>query len=109
AANEFTEKLKFASSKFDNLSMAFEKASANLVAMSNSNMDTAGYHQQVQSLTNNLKSLNEMYERELRDSASHLQSMNQFYESLSYTMKNFNESRSEERRVGKRASNRLYA
>jgi len=92
AANEFTEKLKHATSKFDNLSIAFEKASANLVAMSNSNTDTAGYHQQVQNLTNNLQSLNEMYERELRDSASHLQSMNQFYESLSYTMKNFNES-----------------
>lgn len=92
AANEFTEKLKYASSKFDNLSVAFEKASANLVAMSNTNTDTAGYHQQVQNLTNNLQSLNNMYERELRDSASHLQSMNQFYESLSYTMKNFNES-----------------
>lgn len=92
AANDFTEKLKNATLKFDNLSLAFEKASANLVAMSNTNTDTAGYHQQVQSLTSNLKSLNEMYERELRDSASHLQSMNQFYESLRYTMQNFNES-----------------
>lgn len=92
AANEFTEKLKHATSKFDNLSIAFEKASANLVAMANTNTDATGYHHQVQNLTSNLKSLNEMYERELRDSASHLQSMNQFYESLSYTMKNFNES-----------------
>lgn len=92
AANEFTEKLKHATSKFDGLSLAFEKASANLVAMSNTNTDTAGYHEQVQNLTNNLQSLNDMYARELRDSASHLQSMNQFYESLSYTMKNFNES-----------------
>lgn len=92
AANEFTEKLKLATSKFDSLSVAFEKASANLVAMSNTNTDTAGYHQQVQNLTNNLQSLNAMYERELRDSASHLQSMNKFYESLSDTMKNFNDS-----------------
>src|SRR5690606_28720717 len=92
AATEFTEKLKQASSKFDKLSLAFEKASANLVAMSNTNADTAGYHQQVDNLTTNLRSSNQMYERELRDSASHLQSMNQFYESLSHTMKNFNES-----------------
>ena len=92
AANDFTEKLKSASSKFDNLSVAFEKASSNLVAMANTNTDTAGYHQQVEKLTNNLQSLNNMYERELRDSASHLQSMNQFYESLRDTMKNFNES-----------------
>ncbi|WP_118195981.1 type IX secretion system motor protein PorL/GldL [Albibacterium indicum] len=92
AANEFTEKLRNASSKFDNLSVAFEKASANLVAMSNTNTDTTNYHEQVQQLTSNLRSLNNMYERELRDSASHLQSMNHFYENLSYTMKNFNES-----------------
>lgn len=92
AASEFTEKLKLATSKFDNLSLAFEKASSNLVAMSNTNTDTAGYHQQVEKLTSNLKSLNTMYEKELQDSASHLQSMNQFYDSLRFTMQNFNDS-----------------
>jgi len=92
AANEFTEKLRQASSKFDHLSVAFEKASENLVAMSTSNADTRGYHEQVQQLTQNLGSLNAMYERELRDSSTHLQSMNRFYEQLSSTMQNFNES-----------------
>ncbi|QNL52067.1 gliding motility protein GldL [Olivibacter sp. SDN3] len=92
AANEFTEKLRQASSKFDHLSLAFEKASENLVAMSASNGDTEGYHKQVQQLTQNLGALNEMYERELRDSSAHLQSMNSFYEHLSSTMQNFNES-----------------
>lgn len=92
AANEFTEKLRLASSKFDNLSAAFEKASANLVAMSSSNSDTRGYHEQVHQLTQNLSSLNAMYERELKDSTTHLQSMNRFYEHLSATMQNFNES-----------------
>jgi len=92
ATNEFTEKLKIASSKFDGLSAAFEKASANLVAMSNTDSDTRGYHEQVQQLTKNLGSLNAMYERELQDSAQHLQSMNKFYEQLRFTMQNFNES-----------------
>src|SRR5690606_37084324 len=92
AANEFTDKLRMASSKFDNLSLAFEKASENLVAMSNSQGDSRGYHEQVQKLTHNLSSLNGMYERELRDSTAHLQSMNKFYEHLSFTMQNFNES-----------------
>src|SRR5690606_9888625 len=54
AATEFTEKSKQARSKFDNLTLAFEKASANPVAMSNTNADTAGYHQQVENLTTNL-------------------------------------------------------
>jgi len=92
AANDFTEKLRIASSKFENLSSAFEKASANLVALSNTNTDAKSYHEQVQQLTQNLGSLNNMYERELRDSAAHLQSMNKFYEHLSFTMQNFNES-----------------
>ncbi|MEH6307455.1 gliding motility protein GldL [Olivibacter sp. CPCC 100613] len=92
AANEFTEKLRLASSKFDGLSAAFEKASANLVAMSSADSDTRGYHDQVQQLTQNLSSLNAMYERELKDSNAHLQSMNRFYEQLSATMQNFNES-----------------
>lgn len=92
AANEFTEKLRQASSKFDHLSIAFEKASENLVAMSTSNSNTRGYHEQVEQLTQNLGSLNAMYERELRDSNAHLQSMNRFYEQLSSTMQNFNES-----------------
>jgi len=92
ATNEFTDKLRMASSKFDNLGTAFEKASANLVALSNTNTDAKSYHEQVHQLTQNLSSLNNMYERELRDSASHLQSMNKFYEHLSFTMQNFNES-----------------
>ncbi|WP_313190898.1 gliding motility protein GldL [Sphingobacterium sp.] len=92
ATDEFTQKLRSATSKFDNLGVAFEKASANLVAMANTNTDATGYHEQVQNLTSNLRQLNTMYEKELRDSASHLQSMNHFYENLSFTMKNFNES-----------------
>ena len=92
ATDEFTNKLRLASSKFDNLSSAFEKASANLVALSSTNTDMSSYQDQVQQLTVNLRHLNGMYDRELRESAAHLQSMNQFYDNLSFTMKNFNES-----------------
>ncbi|PUV22864.1 gliding motility protein GldL [Sphingobacterium athyrii] len=109
ATDEFTQKLRTATSKFDNLSLAFEKASQNLVAMSNTSGDTANYHDQVKNLTTNLGQLNAMYERELRDSASHLQSMNKFYENLSYTMQNFNESLDDSKafkeEVGKLAKN----
>jgi len=106
ATNEFTEKLRMASSKFDGLSAAFERASANLVAMSNTNSDTAGYHHQVQQLTRNLGSLNAMYERELQDSTQHLQSMNKFYDQLRFTMQNFNDSM-EDSRMFKEEVNKL--
>ncbi|MGJ1316329.1 GldL-related protein, partial [Sphingobacterium multivorum] len=41
ATGEFTNRLRTATSKFDNLSLAFEKASQNLVAMSNTSGDTS--------------------------------------------------------------------
>lgn len=92
AASQFTEKLNTTSSKFDTLSAAFEKATANLVSMANTEVDSTGYHRQVEQLTQNLSQLNNMYESELRDASTHLQSMNKFYENLSLTMQNFNES-----------------
>ena len=92
ATNEFTSKLKSASASFDNLSVAFEKASAGLVEMGNSNVDSKAYHEQVNSLARNLASLNAVYELELQDSNAHLKSMNKFYQNLSATMQNFNES-----------------
>lgn len=109
ATDEFTQKLRIATSKFDTLSAEFEKASANLVALSRSNADVPNYHEQVHQLTGNLQRLNTMYERELQDSAAHLQSMNRFYENLSSTMQNFNESLDDSRafkeEVGKLAKN----
>ncbi len=92
ATNEFTDKLKNASAGFDGLSSAFEKASASLVEMGNSNVDSKTYHEQVNSLAKNLSALNAVYELELQDSSAHLKSMNKFYQNLSLTMQNFNES-----------------
>lgn len=106
AANNFTEKLKTASSKFDDLGAAFEKASANLVSMANTEIDSNGYHQQVQQLTQSLSQLNSMYESELKGAAAHLQSMNKFYDNLSLTMQNFNESL-DDSRIFKEEVNKL--
>lgn len=92
ATNEFTGKLKTASASFDNLSVAFDKASAGLVEMGNSGIDSKLYHEQVNSLAKNLSALNAVYELELQDSSAHLKSMNKFYQNLSLTMQNFNES-----------------
>ncbi|RYU90351.1 gliding motility protein GldL [Mucilaginibacter terrigena] len=88
----FTNKVKQATASYDNLSNAFEKASANLNEMANTNIDSKAYHDQVTNLAKNLSSLNAVYELELQDSSAHLKAMNSFYKNLSLTMNNFNES-----------------
>ncbi|TKC12208.1 gliding motility protein GldL [Pedobacter polaris] len=109
ATNEFTGKVKTASSSFDNLSNAFGKATAQLVEMGESNVDSKAYHDQVNNLAKNLSALNAVYELELQDSSAHLKSMNKFYQNLSLTMNNFNESMEDSKQfkeeVGKLAKN----
>jgi gliding motility-associated protein GldL len=92
ATTAFTQKVKAATVSYDNLSNAFDKASANLSEMANSNTDSKAYHDQVSNLAKNLSALNAVYELELQDSSAHLKSMNKFYQNLSLTMNNFNES-----------------
>lgn len=92
ATNEFTGKVKTAAASFDDLSNAFGKATEQLVAMGESNVDSKAYHDQVNNLAKNLSALNAVYELELQDSSAHLKSMNKFYQNLSLTMNNFNES-----------------
>jgi gliding motility-associated protein GldL len=105
----FTNKLKSASVSYDNLSNAFERASANLAEMANTNVDSKAYHDQVTNLAKNLSSLNAVYELELQDSSAHLKAMNSFYKNLSLTMNNFNESLDDSRQfkdeVGRLAKN----
>lgn len=109
ATNEFTGKVKSASSSFDNLSTAFGKATEQLVQMGESNVDSKAYHDQVNNLAKNLSALNAVYELELQDSSAHLKSMNKFYQNLSLTMNNFNESMEDSKQfkeeVGKLAKN----
>jgi gliding motility-associated protein GldL len=92
ATTEFTSKLKAASSSYDNLSSAFETASASLNEMANSNVDSKAYNEQVSNLAKNLSALNAVYELELQDSSSHLKSMNKFYHNMADTMQNLSES-----------------
>jgi gliding motility-associated protein GldL len=105
----FTNKVKQATASYDGLSLAFEKASANLNEMASTNVDSKAYHDQVTNLAKNLSSLNAVYELELQDSSAHLKAMNSFYKNLSLTMNNFNESLDDSRQfkdeVGRLAKN----
>lgn len=109
ATNEFTSKVKSAGASFDNLNVAFGKATEQLVQMGESNIDSKAYHDQVNNLAKNLSALNAVYELELQDSSTHLKSMNKFYQNLSLTMNNFNESMEDSKQfkeeVGKLAKN----
>ncbi len=92
STNEFSNKLKGATSKMDVLSSAFETSTASLVEISKTSGDSKVYHEQVSSLAKNLSALNAVYEIELRDSNEHLKSMSRFYSSMNETMGNFNDS-----------------
>jgi gliding motility-associated protein GldL len=54
--------------------------------MADASKDTSEYHAQVKKVTNNLASLNAVYEMELKDADSHVKNMNKFYESLTGAM-----------------------
>ena len=88
----FTNKIKQATASYDNLNVSFEKASANLAEMANSNVDSKSYHEQINKMAKNLTALNAVYELELQDSSNHLKSMNKFYGEMSNTIQSFNES-----------------
>lgn len=109
ATSEFTTKIKAASSRFDQLSATFDKASLDIAEMAETTSDSKAYHEQVNSLTKNLATLNAVYELELQDSNAHLKSMNKFYQNIALTMKNFNDSMEDSTRfkeeVGKLAKN----
>src|ERR1700748_516943 len=109
ATNEFSAKLRGAAASYDKLSNSFEKASANLSEMANSNIDSQAYHDQVNNLAKNLSALNAVYELELQDSSKHMKEMSNFYQNLASTMNNFNESLDDSKKfkdeVGRLAKN----
>ncbi len=92
ATNQFTEKLKGATSSFDKLNIAFERASSDLADISSSGVDVNAYHEQIHKLAGNLQHLNAVYELELQDTGKKLQTISQHYDSIAHTLQNFNES-----------------
>ena len=92
ATSQFTEKVKGATSSFDKLNSAFERASSDLANISSSGADVNAYHEQIHKLATNLQHLNAVYELELQDTGKKLQTISQHYDSIAHTLQNFNES-----------------
>ncbi|WP_158996131.1 gliding motility protein GldL [Mucilaginibacter sp. L196] len=93
----FSNKLKQASSKFDVLGAAFERATLGLASMADNKSDGEAYHQQVARLTSNLSQLNSLYEVELKGADTSLKQINHFYIGLNDTLRNLNESADDSR------------
>ena len=104
STNQLNEKLKAASQSYDKLTVTFEKASASLLELGNTDSSNKAYHEQVNNLAKNLSSLNAVYELELQDSSAHLKAMNRFYGSLSQTMENFTGSLDDSKRFQEEVS-----
>ena len=60
----------------------FQGAAQTMSSFNNAAEDTTKFHQQVQVLSKNLGSLNQIYEVELQDANNHLKAMNKFYSNL---------------------------
>lgn len=86
ATNDYAAKIKEASGKIDSLNQSYSVAVTSMSGFANAATDAQAYHEQVQTITKNLSSLNSIYELELQDAKTHLKSLNQFYGSMTEAM-----------------------
>jgi gliding motility-associated protein GldL len=92
ATNNYAIKIKEATSKIDSLNQSYAVAANSMGSFANAATDAKKYHEQVQIVTQNLTSLNSIYELELQDAKAHLKSLNQFYGSMTVAMTNMSEA-----------------
>lgn len=82
ATNEYSTSARTAAGALGQMSDTFSGASRTMAAFNSAADDTMTFHKQVQVLSGNLNSLNQIYEVELTDANNHLKAMNKFYSNL---------------------------
>ncbi|MDX2282922.1 MAG: gliding motility protein GldL [Bacteroidia bacterium] len=92
ATNDYTARLREATAKIESLNSSYGVAVSTMSEFSNAATDARAYHEQVQAITKNLASLNNIYELELQDAKTHLKSLNQFYGAMSQAMSSMAEA-----------------
>jgi len=80
--HEYTAKTKEATSALGQMKDAYLSAAGTAKSFNEAANSTHQFHEQVQTLTKNLSSLNTIYELELQDTNNHLKAMNNFYSNL---------------------------
>ena len=73
---------KEATTAMSTMSTAFTNSANSMASFNSASESAKGFHEQVQSLTKNLGSLNTIYELELKEANNHLKSLNSFYGKL---------------------------
>lgn len=82
ATGAYSQSAREAAEAMGQLKGTFQGATQTMSAFNNAADDTMKFHQQVQVLSKNLGSLNQIYEVELQDANNHLKAMNKFYSNL---------------------------
>lgn len=82
ATGDYTQKTREAASAIGSVTQAYTSAAQAVSSFNNASESTRHFHDQVQSMTKNLASLNAIYELELQDTNNHLKAMNTFYSNL---------------------------
>ncbi len=88
ATQDYTTKVRTASSSLERMNEAYSHTVDAISQMSAASVDARAYHEQVQNITKNLGALNAVYEMELTDANTHLKSLNKFYGTMSVAMEN---------------------
>ena len=88
ATQEYTTKVRMASSSLERVNEAYSHTVEAISQMAAASADAREYHEQVQNITKNLSALNAVYEMELTDANTHLKSLNKFYGTMSAAMEN---------------------
>lgn len=82
ATNAYSASAREAANALGEMKTTFQGAANTMNSFNNAADDTVKFHQQVQVLSKNLGSLNQIYEVELQDANNHLKAMNKFYSNL---------------------------
>lgn len=82
ATGAYSQSAREAAEALGQMKDTFVGASATMNSFNSAADSTAQFHQQVQVLSKNLGSLNQIYEVELQDANNHLKAMNKFYSNL---------------------------
>jgi len=82
ATNDYSSKTREAAVAISQMKDAYIGAAGTVQHFNAAAEGTKQFHEQVQSLTKNLSSLNTIYELELQDTNNHLKVMNKFYSNL---------------------------
>lgn len=92
ATNSYIDALRGASTKVSGLSEAYEKASTSIMGLASSEQEGRSFGEQMMKVSQNLASLNNVYEMQLKGASEHLESSTRLYSGINELMSNLNAS-----------------